>query len=306
MRNTFIKELVQHARTNDKIALIVGDLGFSVVEPFAEEFPDRFINAGVAEQNMTGIAAGMASEGYHVFTYSIANFPLFRCAEHIRNDIDYHNLPVTIVTVGGGLAYGNLGYSHHSVQDFALIRSFNNMLIASPIDPIETSSCLEYLIDNPQPSYLRIGKTGEKNLKEKNKIVKEGQISYFIKNESDILVLSTGSILQSYLGLIENFKLENSISIGTLPLWKSKRYKELQKELSKYQIVITIEEHIKDGGFGSYLIDYYKVQLKSFTLNKFVCDAVANQKTLLNNYLGSEEYLINEVKNIRNMIYGIK
>ena len=86
MRNTFIKDLVLHARNNEKIILIVGDLGYSVVEPFAEEFPERFFNSGVAEQNMTGMAAGMASEGYHVFTYSIANFPIFRCAEQIRNE----------------------------------------------------------------------------------------------------------------------------------------------------------------------------------------------------------------------------
>ena len=105
MRNAFIDELVQLARVNKNIALVVGDLGYKVVEPFADEFPDRFINAGVAEQNMTGLAAGMASEGFHVFTYSIANFPTFRCAEQIRNDIDYHNLPVTIVTVGGGLSW---------------------------------------------------------------------------------------------------------------------------------------------------------------------------------------------------------
>ena len=131
MRNTFIKNLINHARSKENIALVVGDLGYSVVEPFADEFPDRFINAGIAEQNMTGIAAGMASEGYHVFTYSIANFPLFRCAEQIRNDVDYHNLPVTIVSVGGGLAYGNLGYSHHGIQDFALTRSMPNMLIAA-------------------------------------------------------------------------------------------------------------------------------------------------------------------------------
>ena len=132
MRSAFIEELVELAKIQSNIALIVGDLGYSVIEPFAEMFPERFINAGVAEQNMTGLAAGMASEGYHVFTYSIANFPTFRCAEQIRNDVDYHNLPVTVVSVGGGLAYGSLGYSHHAVQDYALIRSFPNMLIASP------------------------------------------------------------------------------------------------------------------------------------------------------------------------------
>ena len=142
MRNAFIEELVALARVNSQIALVVGDLGYSVIEPFAKEFPDRFINAGVSEQNMTGLAAGMASEGYHVFTYSIANFPTFRCAEQIRNDVAYHNLPVTVVAVGGGLAYGALGYSHHAVQDFALIRSMPNMLIAAPGDPHEVRACM--------------------------------------------------------------------------------------------------------------------------------------------------------------------
>ena len=132
MRNAFIDELVQLAAANPQVALIVGDLGYSVIEPFADRFPERFINAGVAEQNMMGLAAGMASEGYHPFVYSIANFPLFRCAEQIRNDVAYHCLPVTIVAVGGGLAYGNLGYSHHAVQDYGLVRLMPSMLIAGP------------------------------------------------------------------------------------------------------------------------------------------------------------------------------
>src|ERR1043165_2424780 len=134
MRTAFINELVLLARTNPKIFLVVGDLGFSVVEPFAKEFPDRFLNAGVAEQNMTGVAAGLASEGYHVFTYSIGNFPTLRCLEQIRNDVCYHELPVTVVAVGGGLAYGNLGYSHHAVQDLAVMRSLPRLTILAPAD----------------------------------------------------------------------------------------------------------------------------------------------------------------------------
>src|ERR1043165_5258230 len=109
MRNEFVDELTREARRNPRVFLIVGDLGYSVVEPFAREFPDRFINAGVAEQGMTGMAAGLASEGFQVFTYSIANFPTFRCAEQFRNDVAYHGFPVTAVAVGGGVSYGNLG-----------------------------------------------------------------------------------------------------------------------------------------------------------------------------------------------------
>ena len=164
MRNAFIDELCTLAETNDRIFLIVGDLGYNVVEPFAQRFPDRFLNAGVSEQNMTGVAAGLAADGYHVFTYSIANFPTFRCAEQLRNDIAYHDLPVTVVAVGGGLAYGNLGYSHHAVQDYALIRCMQNMLIAAPGDPAEVRACLRYLTANPGPSYLRLGKAGEPGL----------------------------------------------------------------------------------------------------------------------------------------------
>lgn len=162
MRNAFIDELVTHAETHPNIALVVGDLGYSVIEPFADRFPERFINAGVAEQNMMGLAAGMASEGYHVFVYSIGNFPTFRCAEQIRNHVNYHKLPVTaIVAVGGGLAYDPLGYSHYTILDYALMRSMPNMLLAAPGDPMEVRACMRYLIQRPQPSYLRLAKAGE-------------------------------------------------------------------------------------------------------------------------------------------------
>ena len=158
MINKFIKTLTKAASKDPKIILVVGDLGFNVVEPFAEKFPARFYNAGVAEQNMATLAAGLASEGFKVFIYSIANFPTFRCAEQIRNDVDYHNLSVTVVTVGGGLAYGNLGYSHHAIQDYGLMRLFPNMKILSPGDPAEVEASVHYALNNSGPFYLRLGK----------------------------------------------------------------------------------------------------------------------------------------------------
>ena len=199
VRSAFIDELVTLAETHDNIALVVGDLGFSVIEPFADRFPDRFINAGVAEQNMTGMAAGMASEGYHVFTYSIANFPTFRCAEQVRNDVDYHKLPVTVVAVGGGVAYGALGYSHHAVQDYALMRTMPNMLIAAPGDPHEVRACLRYLVANPQPSYLRIGKAGEPVFHQQVPDVAPGRWIRVSPDKGDpgLALLSTGAALGS-------------------------------------------------------------------------------------------------------------
>src|SRR5579872_4931085 len=145
MRTAFINGLIEQARINPRIFLITGDLGFSVIEPFAKEFPDRFLNAGVAEQNMTGVAAGLASEGFHVFTYSIANFPTLRCLEQVRNDVCHHNLPVTVVSVGAGVSYGNLGHSHHAVQDFAILRTFPEMTVFSPADPGEARESVQWL-----------------------------------------------------------------------------------------------------------------------------------------------------------------
>ncbi len=121
MRTAFIEELIALAERDDRIWLVCGDLGYSVLDAFSNRFPDRYLNAGVAEQNMTGIAAGLALTGKVVFTYSIANFPIMRCLEQIRNDVCYHKLNVKIVAVGGGLAYGSHGYTHHGVEDLAIM-----------------------------------------------------------------------------------------------------------------------------------------------------------------------------------------
>ena len=296
MRNTFIKELVRHARMNDKIVLIVGDLGFSVVEPFAEEFPDRFINAGVAEQNMAGIAAGMASEGYHVFTYSIANFPLFRCAEQIRNDIDYHNFPVTIVSVGGGLAYGNLGYSHHAVQDFALIRSMPNMVIAAPGDPLEMSSCLDYLIDNPQPSYLRINKSGEANIHKIKPAVLPGDIQLIKKNnDTNKLLLTTGAVLELALEIwASNDDLKSGWSVASLPMWGEECRDQIKKNLQCYNKIVTLEEHLLAGGFGSYLLES-GLNIQPLYLDHEVCGEVGGQEYLKKNFGMNPQGLISQI-----------
>jgi len=259
MRNTFINGLVQQASLNHRIALIVGDLGYSVVEPFAKKFPERFINAGVAEQNMMGIAAGMASEGYHVFVYSIANFPTFRCAEQIRNDVAYHNLPVTVVTVGGGLSYGNLGYSHHALQDYALVRVMPNMLIAAPGDPIEVSACLGYLCRNPQPSYFRIGKSGEPNLHEGEIDISPG---FWLKvgtgqsrGTTKKAILTTGTTLALARSILKQAGKIDDYDLFSMPLWSMADKKNQAIQVKNYQEVITLEDHLVDGGFGSWMLE---------------------------------------------------
>lgn len=288
MRNAFIQELVELAEAHDHIALVVGDLGYSVVEPFSNRFPDRFINAGVAEQNMTGLAAGMASEGYHVFTYSIANFPTFRCAEQIRNDVDYHNLPVTVVAVGGGLAYGALGYSHHAVQDYALMRSFPNMLIAAPGDPMEVRACMRYLVANPQPSYLRLGKAGELNYHSTVPEVHPGSLlkvsDSFIRSDGKRAMISTGATMSIAMDWRNSPNYEQ-FDIYSMPLWSMACKKEIYNT-KKFDEIVTLEDHLVDGGFGSWMMEALvgkpgvETRINVHALTSNVCGTVGSQSTL--------------------------
>ena len=285
MRNAFIQELVTLARRHPQIALIVGDLGYSVIEPFADEFPDRFINAGVAEQNMTGLAAGMASEGYHVFTYSIANFPTFRCAEQIRNDVAYHQLPVTVVSVGGGLAYGALGYSHHAVQDYALMRTLPNMLIAAPGDPMEVRACMRYLVENPGPSYLRLGKAGEPNFHAAPPELAPGRWLRVRDGAEDRVLLSTGAGLQTAMDLAARPDHADR-AIYTMPMWSMADNASQAEALRTRRDVMTVEDHLQDGGFGSWLLEARAMDptlacaITLRALSPDVCGTVGSQATL--------------------------
>lgn len=279
MRDAFIEELTLLAATHDNIALIVGDLGYNVIEPFADRFPDRFVNAGVAEQNMTGLAAGMASEGYHVFTYSIANFPTFRCAEQIRNDVDHHRLPVTVVAVGGGLAYGALGYSHHAVQDYALMRAMPHMTIAAPGDPLETRACLRWLVANPGPSYLRLGKAGEPRFHETEPEVMPGRWLQVREGDEDNILLSTGAALGAAIGRAAGR------AVYSLPLWGMNAKPDQPAQIEPRGNIVTLEDHLPDGGFGSWLAETVAgtpaaARIHPIALDPVVCDTVANQAAL--------------------------
>jgi transketolase len=254
MRTAFLSELTAQARRRPEIFLVVGDLGFSVVEPFAKEFPDRFLNAGVAEQNMTGVAAGLASEGYHVFTYSIANFPTLRCLEQIRNDVAYHRLPVTVVSVGAGFAYGNLGYSHHAVQDIGILRALPEMAVLSPADPGEALECARWLAENPGPSYLRLGKAGEPRLHETRGIT-QGPLKV-LHGQSDCALVSTGSVLKEVLAAAR--ELENDgifVSVFSCP-WLQPVTPAFFHPLARFRHLVVVEEHLAGGGLASLLREH--------------------------------------------------
>jgi transketolase len=271
MRKEFIEELCAAREAGLDVVLITGDIGWGLIEPFADKYPDSFINAGIAEQNMMGMAAGIASEGAHVFVYSIANFPTFRCAEQIRNDVDYHQFPVTIVSSGGGLGYGSLGYSHHAIQDYALMRSFPNMLIASPCDAMETRACLRYLLEHPRPSYLRLGRGSEKLIHKDIPTVKPGE---WIKiTEGPTQYLTTGTAAE-FAGS----------GHCTLPMWGMKYKKQQLEYLAELDHLTVIEEHLTDGGFGSWILEAAstldaKIELRG--INPDNCHLVGSREFLL-------------------------
>lgn len=284
MRNEFINHLVKLAEQDSRIALVVGDLGYGVVEDFADRFPDRFFNSGVAEQNMMGLAAGLASEGFHVFVYSIANFPIFRCAEQIRNDVCYHNFNVTVVSVGGGLAYGNLGYSHHAVQDYAFMRSLPNMKLLSPGDPNEVTHCLSYICNSPGPSYLRLGKAGEKNYSASIAKLKPGLLNPIRMSEnSKKAIIVTGAVLQEVMSFFPTID-SDYFDIFTLPIWGMDETSKIVDQLSQYERLVTVEDHLMEGGFGSWVLEALKPSLRSrlriVGLHNKVCGMVGSQSLL--------------------------
>ncbi len=252
MRTAFINQLIEEARINPRIFLIVGDLGYSVVEPFAAEFPDRFLNAGIAEQNMTGIAAGLAKEGYSVFTYSIGNFPTLRCMEQIRYDVCYHNLDVKIVAVGGGFAYGALGVSHHTTEDIGMLRTIPNLTVCAPGDPVEAKLVTSYFCNNKQPGYIRLGKAGEPIVHSAIDTIVFGKILPVIEG-ADIAVLTTGSMLAYAADHVRQHRL--NWSLYSVPVIKPMDIISLATIAKKYPQLITMEEHQHSGGFGSAVLE---------------------------------------------------
>ena len=193
MRSVFNRVLVERAKLDPRIYMVLADIGYGEIEPFANAFPERFINCGVAEQNMAGVACGVALEGNIAITYSIANFPTLRCLEQIRNDSCYHNANVKVVIIGGGLAYGPLGVSHQATEDIAIMRALPNMVVLCPCDFAEAEAAVHAMLDHPGPVFYRCGY-------KKEPPVHQGPIDFQlgkaiqVRDGGDLTFLFTGTI----------------------------------------------------------------------------------------------------------------
>jgi transketolase len=251
MRTAFIEALTEAAHDDPRITLIVGDLGFGVVTDFAKRFPGQYLNVGVAEQNMTGVAAGMAMAGRIVFTYSIAGFPTLRCLEQIRSDVCYHGTNVVVVAVGGGLSYGALGMSHHATEDIAILRSLPQMTVIAPGDPVETKAAVAAAAAGIGPVYLRLGRSGEPLVHKEPIDWRLGE-ALTVRSGDDATLISTGAMLHTATQAADALAAEG-ISVGVLSMHTIKPLdtEAILESARRTRRIVTLEEHSLLGGLGS-------------------------------------------------------
>lgn len=262
MRSAFVKALCEESKRNRSIFLLTGDLGFKVLEPFREQFSNRFVNVGVAEANLIGVAAGLAKSGFIPFAYSIATFASMRAFEQIRNDIVLQNLNVKIIGVGAGVAYGKAGPTHHAKEDIALMRTLPNMTIINPADPMEVYQATKAIIKHKGPTYLRFEHNSEieKGMLTNNTfIIGKGKL---VKGGHSLAIVTTGNKVYIALKVASLLASKNiNAAIFHFPTIKPLDLKLLHHIFNKFLKVVTIEEHGLVGGFGSavaeVLADYH-------------------------------------------------
>lgn len=250
MRDAFIKKLSEMAAANPRIMLITGDLGFGVLDDFAKRFPKQYLNCGVAEQNMAGLASGLALDGRIVYTYSIGNFPTLRCLEQLRNDACYHGANVNVVAIGGGFSYGSLGFSHHATEDISILRALPGMTVLSPGDLWETIEATQALANKSGTGYLRLDKSNASPTNKPGEVFTLGKIRT-IREGTDVTLAVTGGILGVALKAADTLAAAGInarvLSIHTI---KPLDADTLVKAARETGGIVSVEEHTIHGGLG--------------------------------------------------------
>jgi transketolase len=252
MRNAFADELTRLGNDDPRVVLLSGDIGNKLFDKFRAAHPARFINCGVAEQNMTGVAAGMAMSGLRPVTYTITPFVTTRCLEQIRTDACYHDVPVTIVAVGAGLSYAGLGPTHHACEDISFLRSIPNMVVICPGDAFEVRAALRAAMRQDKPCYIRMGKKGEPLVHAAVPADFAIGKAITVEEGADVCLLSTGNMLPEAMHAAHVLK-DKGISARVVSFHTVKPLDEecLREAFARFRLVATIEEHSLIGGLGS-------------------------------------------------------
>lgn len=251
MRDTFIASLTELARRDPRVFLITGDLGFAVLDNYSRTYQHQFLNAGVAEQNMTGLATGLALDGRIVFTYSIGNFPTLRALEQIRNDAAYHDANVNVVAVGGGFSYGALGISHHATEDLAILRALPGLTVVAPGDDWETEHAVPALAALPGTTYLRLDRASAGRTQREGETFVLGK-SRRLREGTDATLVSIGGILGVTLAAADELAERHGIRVRVLSMHTlvPLDVEALMDAATETGAVITVEEHSVHGGLG--------------------------------------------------------
>jgi transketolase len=302
MRDAMTRVLCELAAQDPNLVLVTGDLGFGVLNEFQERFPKQFINAGVAEQNMTGLATGLALSGKTVFTYSIGNFPTLRCLEQIRNDACYHNANVKIIAIGGGFTYGSLGISHHATEDLAILRALPDITVMAPGDPLEAAAATRTIYETPGTCYLRLGRGGESAVHKGLASIALGK-ALKLCDGKDLAIISTGGILKNAYEA-RNYLYDKGHCTA---LYSMHTIKPFDKELinsiaSSYKYIATVEEHTVVGGLGSAVAEVMaqlpspRARLKMIGLQDCFSSVVGDQEYLRGIYGLSIDAIVNTIE----------
>lgn len=288
MRDTFTRCLEAYAENHPELVLVTGDLGFGVLFPFMKKFPHQFINAGIAEQAMMSMAAGMALEGKTVVVYSIGNFPTLRCLEQIRNCCAYHQANVKIVCVGAGFTYGTLGMTHHATEDMSALRLLPGVKVYAPADGVETEAVMTPFLSEPGVAYLRIGRGGERRSHA------EGSLTGYESGRAieqcegrDAYILTAGNLLPSAIDAATMLKEQGyAIGVASFPTVKPLDENYLRRVCERTTLIYTLEEHNVLGGFGGAVCEAvcgfedHRARVVRLGLNDTYCAIVGNQAYL--------------------------
>lgn len=303
MRNHLINKITELAEEDKNIILITGDLGFGVLDSFQKKYPKRFINAGIAEQNMAAIAAGLALEGNKVFIYSIGNFPTLRCIEQIRNDICYHNANVKILAVGSGFAYGTLGMTHHATEDLAIMRALPNMKVFTPCDSISAEAIAQAICRINGPCYVRLERGGEPEIFSKDEKFEIGKLKE-IRKGYDIAVITIGTVINEAIKAADILREQNkNISVYSVYSLKPIDKEQILEIAKKYKYIITVEEHQITGGLGSTIAEIIaennmNTKIIRLGLNDEFTSVVGNQEYLREIYKIDYKTIIRKIESL--------
>lgn len=251
MRRDFIRQVLIEMEQNEDIMFLTGDLGFNALEQIKEKFPSRFINVGIAEAHMVGMAAGLALEGKRVIVYSIASFATMRPYEQIRTGVCYDNLDVKIIGTGGGFNYPNHGVTHHTVEDIAIMNALPNMTVYSPGYSWEAREAAKMMLRSHGPAYIRLGKRPELDYSKPSFRFAPGR-GYVLKEGKDIVLISTGNVLDLVMetALLVEKKTGQSVCVISMPNLKPIDRRLILERAQNAKAVFTIEEHSTIGGLG--------------------------------------------------------